>query len=344
MPLTILIVGAGIGGFTAAVALRQAGHQVTVLEKHENKREVGFAVSLPPNSTRVLRSLGLDFKKVRASKFGGIAFAKAERSEYEILAQLQDDAEDQYGAPSLAAHRVDLHNALRELATGPGAGTPVNVLEGITVTAYSPSAGSVTLEDGRTMTADVIVAADGVKSTAHKHIIGEERPTTLSRLSNVRFCVPTETMLQNPLLKKTLPNGSDYPTLYRGTDPDVMLLRYPCRDHTLQNFGCYALTHSPSPTTAAAHWTTEPTLSILLHRLSGFDPTIREIAHLADPTDMYLWKVLDRDPLPAYHRGRMILLGDAAHAMQPTFGMGATFAVEDAGVLGVVLRDVHDRA
>ncbi|KAK4499362.1 hypothetical protein PRZ48_009875 [Zasmidium cellare] len=318
MPLNILIVGAGIGGFASAVALRKAGHHVTVLEKHKDKREVGFAVSLPPNSTRVLRSLGLDFKRARASKFGGIAFAKVDTPDYEMIGQMPDDAEDVYGAPSLAAHRVDLHNALRDMAEGPGDGTPAVVREGINVVSYNPGAGSVTLEDGSTLTADAIIAADGVRSTAHKHILGYERPATLSKMSNVRFCLPTDTMLNNPQLKRTLLNG-DYPTIYRTSNPNAMLFRYPCRDHTLQNFGCYAIT---DPSTASTQWQHQTNLDILLSRLEGFDAPFREIAHLADPDDMYLWKVRDRDPLPSYHKGRMILL-------------------EDAGVLGVVLRDVH---
>lgn len=103
------------------------------------------------------------------------------------------------------------------------------------------------------------------------------------------------------------------------------------------------MTRSPNPQLAAQALSTQSTHSILLSRLQGFDSAVQEIAHQAPKEDMYFWKVLDRDPLPRYHKGRMILLGDAAHPMQPTFGMGASFSIEDAGVLGVVMRGVRDK-
>lgn len=112
--------------------------------------------------------------------------------------------------------------------------------------------------------------------------------------------------------------------------------------NTLHNFGCYQILPSrPSPS-VESKWRAQTTRQVLLDRLAGMDDRMLEIARVADPDEMYLWKVADRDPIPKFQKGRMIVMGDAAHPMQPTFGMGASFSIEDAGVLGVVMDGVKD--
>lgn len=99
---------------------------------------------------------------------------------------------------------------------------------------------------------------------------------------------------------------------------------------------------SHDPPADDTKWRTQTNRQVLFERLQGFDDTMQEVARCADPDDMYLWKVADRDPIPQFHKARMIVLGDAAHPMQPTFGMGASFSIEDAGVLGIVMKGVKD--
>lgn len=234
MGLRIIVVGAGIGGLAAAIALRRAGHEVIVLEKYSSKSEVGFAVALYPNATRVLRSLEIDFKPIRMSPWVDFTYARADLIPIEIIRSVSEGEKktlsNDYGAPSCAAHRVDLHETLREHAIKTeGAGPPAVIKEGQTVIDYDSKTGSVTLQSGAVLKADAVIAADGVKSKAHVSILGYEQPAKLSKLSNVRFVLPTSKFKEIPELQIE-PEAEKHPTFYRGPRPEVGLLRYPCRE------------------------------------------------------------------------------------------------------------------
>lgn len=237
-PLNIIVVGAGIGGLAASIALRKAGHKVHVLEKDPSKREIGYAVTIPPNCSRVLRSFGIDFKKARATVWNGLDYIRADRNPPEFLPRMYINAEEKYGAPHLCCHRVDLHEALREKALDPGVvgGPPVTIQEGARVIEYDAQQGSVKLENGRTLYTDLIVAADGIRSKAHKRILGEERPAELSKLRCIRFVVPTETLMKNPktmLLMEQLQNEGPRAAVWTGRSDKIGIFQSPCREYVL---------------------------------------------------------------------------------------------------------------
>ncbi|KAK4501838.1 hypothetical protein PRZ48_007647 [Zasmidium cellare] len=343
-PLNVIIVGAGIGGLAASVALRKAGHNVLVLEKDPSKREIGYAVSVPPNCSRVLRSLGIDLKKARATDWSGLDYIRADLHPPETLPRRYINTEDMYGAPHLCCHRVDLHEALREKALDPSVvgGPPVTIKEGARVVEFDPDQGWVRQQNGEVLYADLIVAADGIRSKAHKWILGEEQPAELSKLRSIRFVVPTETLLKNPKTRpliENLHNEGTRAAVWFGESGKIGIFQSPCRDNTLQNFVIYDIAdanQTPSP-----DWIKKADRQQALDLLQreGFDESVQEIVRCSNEHDMYLWKVGDRYPFPKLQSGKLVILGDAAHPMRPDHGQGASQAVEDAGVLGIIMEN-----
>jgi len=127
MPLNIVIVGAGIAGLTAAISLRRAGHKVTIYERSALKNEVGAAFCVPPNSSRPLLALGIDPEASRFVEAKFISVNQATTLNQSRRISMADTTEA-FGSPFYFAHRVDLHNSLKEIATrADGLGEPVTI-------------------------------------------------------------------------------------------------------------------------------------------------------------------------------------------------------------------------
>ncbi len=136
MPLTALVVGGGIAGLSAAIALRRAGHTVHIYERSAFLNEVGAAIHVPPNATRALLGWGLDPARARLVRARRHFLASGHTLE-KVDERSLEDVEARYGAPWFLAHRVDLHEELKRLATGDaGVGTPATVHMKCDVVAY----------------------------------------------------------------------------------------------------------------------------------------------------------------------------------------------------------------
>jgi salicylate hydroxylase len=161
------VVGAGIAGLCAAIALRRAGWQVDVFEKSQFKNEIGSAISMPPNATCVLDRWGFDFDKAGPVANQKIRLASASELESFYLSEYPD-IEKEYGSASWSFHRVDLHRGLRDLATSTEGNQqpPATLKLGCDVHSIDCERGMIKLKNGEEIQKDLLVIADGAHVSA----------------------------------------------------------------------------------------------------------------------------------------------------------------------------------
>jgi salicylate hydroxylase len=194
--LNIIIAGAGLGGLAAAIALRRRSHEVTVFEKAPELGEVGAGIQVPPNSRRLLLRWGLGpYLEGKAVEPDAIRMRRWQTGEVISLTQLVPDFEERFGAPYYVVHRANLQLAMYELAVSMGVHVRVNA----GVRSYKAESPSVVLENGETHHADLIVAADGIKSEARKVVLGgQDQPPQQCGFAAYRAMVDAGLMRADP--------------------------------------------------------------------------------------------------------------------------------------------------
>ncbi|KAF1976667.1 putative salicylate hydroxylase [Bimuria novae-zelandiae CBS 107.79] len=337
MPLKIIVVGAGIGGLTAAVALRQTGHEVEIFEKSAFAAEIGAALMVCPNGTRVLSRLGFSFKNARAGILTKINVMDGQTLESTAAVDLSR-AEEMFGAKLWAVHRVDLHKELLRLALDEdGVGQPVKLRLSSEV-ATATTDGRIVLKDSSVHMADLIVAADGLKSVLQKIVTKKAEPPTATGLSAFRFLLDTEVLKADPKLAATLEKkGSfDVGSLQDTHDPTKVryMVWYECRNGKTQNFvGIH-------PTREVNGDDQEEVKAAMLDEFKHFAPELLEMIRRSSAAKC--WPLFVHEPLSNWYNDRVVLIGDSAHPMLPFNAQGAVSAMEDGGALGFLFQNVDD--
>lgn len=308
MSRTALIVGAGIGGLSAAISLRQAGWRVRVFERAASARELGFGLALAPNAVQALRALGV----ADAVLSRGFPPTRGElrRIDGTLLkrAHLPPGA---LGGPFTVALRPALHGALLDAVGG-------EALElGRDVTSFSVADSRVTLtfDRGPDAEGDLLVGADGIGSVIRRALHPLEAPPRACGIVAVRGAVHGAIAHLDGLSA----------VYYLGPGVESVLIR--ASDTGIYWFLSMAGEVVPAGMTDAA--------AIVAHMAPRFDDTFRAITSVT--SDMRFDTLVDRDPLPFWGRGVATLLGDAAHPVLPHTGQGAAQAMVDAVELGRVL-------
>lgn len=319
---TAIVVGAGIGGLTAAVALRRAGIDVTLCERACQLRAAGFGLSVQSNAMTALRTLGMGLDQELLGVGGRVTTFTVREPDGTLIRRLEmAPADALLGAPSVVVARSDFHELLLRAAGG-----DVRVETAAEAVRFENRDDGVALHlaDGRTLRADVLIGADGINSKVRAQLHG----ASASR-SGGFVCWLALAPFRHPAFAQ----GESVHFWGRGMRfgvHDIGRSGYR-KDHENTYWWGTMSTHPD----LAGNWPYGK--DDLLRRFHSWSPDIGEIIAATPGSDILALPGQDRPTLPWWGRGRVTLLGDAAHPMLPSLGQGANSAIEDAVVLGHAL-------
>ncbi len=314
----VLIVGGGIGGLSAAVALSRKGIRVRLYERATEFGEVGAGLQIAPNCTRILADYGL-LDEVKSLGVLPKAMVMKDAVDSAELTRLDlEDLERKYGFPYMVIHRSDLHGTFLRAAQRLG----VDLRTGMTATGYDNvtlpsglSGARVTFADGSTDQAETVIAADGLHSVARGLLVDDE-PVNSAYVA-YRGAVPIDKVRENDVSETDV-------VVYIG--PRCHFVQYPLRGGEM--FNQVAVFESPKALAGEEEWGTPDELD------QAFDGTCTQIQQgLPLMWRDKWWRMFDRDPIMTWVTGRIALLGDAAHPPLQYMAQGAIMAIEDGWVL-----------
>jgi len=310
----VIIIGAGIGGLTTALALAQNGVHVEIFEKAAKFSDVGAGLQLSPNAMAVLSSLGLS-KEIEANcceptagilrdyKFGKTL----------LTTKMKDVYERRYGHKYLHIYRADLIDCLAEAAQEAGVKTHL----GSEISSVRETETDVRIEkNGGVYKGDVLIAADGVRSELREKIAGRSQPVFTGQVA-WRGLVPT-----SDLPPDTIPFAAN-----NWLGPGQHFVSYYVSSGEMINF----VAVQERADWVEESWDIPADMDELQNAYRGWDQRVTSLIRACRET--YLWGLFDHPPLQTWTTGHMALLGDAAHPMLPFMAQGAAMAIEDAWVL-----------
>lgn len=317
--MDIAIVGAGLGGLTAAAVLLKHGHRVRVYEQAAQLGEVGAGIQMSANAMKVLDALGLRAAigrvGVRPTAF---EFRRFDTGEMLHRLPLGEQHEQRHGAPYFQIHRGDLHLALQQV---------VHVLDADAIvlnarlTGLDERSASVTLRfegDTPPAQAELVVGADGIRSVVRRAIVGDDAPVFTGQVA-WRCTVPIERIA--PALRTDIVS-----TVWCG--PRNHAVTYYLRGGELLNFvGCVERPWEEESWTARRPW------AELDADYRDWHPMVRTVIDAVDRDACFRWALNNRAVATRWSSARCTLLGDAVHATLPYMAQGAAMAIEDAAVL-----------
>ena len=319
-PLSVAIVGAGMGGLATAAALRRVGIDVTVYEQAAQFARIGAGIQIGCNAMKVLRALGLE-ARMRGQSFYPRSWNNRDWNSGDVKFDMifGETAERRFGAPYLLAHRGDLHAALASIVPDDCIRLD-HRLVGLDETADGVR---LTFANGATAFADAVVGADGVHSIVRDILFGVSKANFTGRIA-YRTTYPAALLGGRGIGDCTKWWGEDRHIVIYYVKPDRSEV--------------YFVTSQPEPDFRVESWSAKGDVGELRSGFTGFDSEVEHV--LAACPDVHKWAIFDREALDQWVDGNVTLLGDACHPMTPYMAQGAAMAIEDAAVLSRCLEGV----
>ncbi len=322
---SIAIVGAGMGGLTAALALQQRGMRVTVYEQAPELSEVGAGLTVSPNAMHALDHLGVgDNMRALGSLLADSAVRHYESNDVLIEAsagtpELQMEG---FGNHNYQIHRADLHKVLTNavLAHDPDC---LKVGHEFVDLQQDHSGVTASFTNGKKVTADILLGCDGGKSIVRERAFSEEPPRFAGYVA-FRGLVPVKEL--DPSLVR--------PGASLSIGPGQIFMRYTVRHGDLLNFVGIVKTSDWK----IEGWNIPSETSEVLRHFDSWHDEVKSIIKATPPGAGFKWALVHRSPLPSWVNGRVALIGDAAHTITPFLGQGAAMALEDGVVLARCLE------
>jgi len=313
--LTAAVVGGGIGGLTAAAALTRAGIHASVYEQASELGEVGAGVLIGPNSVRLLHRLGLAEAIDEVGGWVGEGSTYYRHDGARVAPVMTTDSSG--WAAMYGMHRADLIDVLRRAVPDD------RIHPGHRAVSFEQDAdrGRVVFENGAVAEADLVIAADGIHSALRGFVTEPTAPVFSGQIS-YRGVLDTSRVPWWP---------ARIFQVWMGEGKHVIV--FPVRAGKMLNFVCFV----PADEEMRESWSAPGDPDALRASFEGFAAPVTALLEQVDST--FWWGLYDREPLAEWTRGRLALLGDAAHPMLPHLGQGANQSVEDAFALAAVLRD-----
>jgi salicylate hydroxylase len=318
----VLIAGGGIGGLTAALALLRRGFDVDVFEQAAELREVGAGVQISANGTRALYNLGVGETLAASScEPNGKEIRLWSTGQTWTLFDLGAESVAQYGYPYFTVYRPDLLAALLD-AVRREKPDAIHLGAKVAGCAQDGERVELRLEDGRVVTGNALVGADGIHSRIRHEMFGEERAEFTGMIA-WRGVIP---MAQ-------LPSHLSRPVATNWVGPGRHVINYPLRRGELMNFVGIV----ERSDWQVESWTARGTTEELSADFEGWHEDVQTLIQAIETP--YKWALMLRRPLQQWTRGRITLLGDACHPTLPMLAQGAVQAIEDGYILGRALAE-----
>ncbi|OQD99261.1 hypothetical protein PENSOL_c007G06773 [Penicillium solitum] len=324
--ISILVVGGGIAGLSFAIEAHHKGHNVRVIERRPRGETFGEMIVITTPALHTPKKWPGFMERARQEGVAPVLNMK--KFDGTLIGTFPiGDPKDL----SLAIYRSKLHNVLHEYVSQLGipvefSATAADFFEG-------EDHGGVIMSDGRRLTADVVVAADGVGTKSWASVVGSKEAPISSGFILYRVTFPAAPALENPVIAKELEGFRDRAFLHAGPGAHVVT----CKS---ENEICWMLTRREDGGDDEEDWAKTTSIDKALKAVEGWEPFMTELIKATPNHTVLEWKLVWRNPQPRWASpgGRIVQIGDAAHPFLPTSASGGTMAMEDAYSLAACLQ------